>query len=466
MRGVSWRVVGAVAVSCALSLGALPAFAAVSVKPGNAAATDFAQALQCVCHNMLLTEWQESLHSRALEDPIFKLKVEEADGATGGAMGPFCRRCHAPVANMTGQEGAEQLTPAAGQSVVCSFCHQVTKVAEPPDNVSHLLAPTGVMRAQLKDAQAPHFTRYSALHESSRFCGGCHDLRHPETGVRLLNTYTEWKGSPQAEKGVQCQDCHMSEAPPAVGPSTGFAAEAAPQRDNIYHMTFAGAQVALGNPSRATALLKSAAKIDLSAPDIMPAGGAADVTVKVTNVGAGHYLPTGVTEIRRMWLSVTVGDGDGTETELGRREFGTEFKDARGKHPVAAELAAGIAKDDRIPPMQSVTETYRLELPAGAQAADVRAQLLYQSVPDSVAEHAGVSNPTTVMAEQTLRVFATAEAKAADAARPPSKESTQGASDVEPIDTNKALLVCGGLLLLAFAGAAALWARSRRSPGA
>ena len=64
----------------------------------------------------------------------------------------------------------------------------------------------------------------------------------------------------------------MSESPPLVGPSKGYAAEAAPERDNIYRMTFAGAQVALGNAQRATALLKSAAEVRIEAPEVISAG--------------------------------------------------------------------------------------------------------------------------------------------------------------------------------------------------
>ena len=54
-------------------------------------------------------------------------------------------------------------------------------------------------------------------------------------------------------------------------------------------------------------------------------------------------------------------------------------------------------------------------MPAGVDVADVRARLLYKSVPDELAKRAGVENPTTTMVEAAARVFATEEAKAADA---------------------------------------------------
>jgi hypothetical protein len=454
-------VLGALAISVVVA-----AAAPVPVKPGKAVATQFPQSLQCVCHGLLLGEWQESMHSKALDDPLFKVKVDQADRATGGKLGPFCRRCHGPVANMTSQDGLGSMSPAAAQGVVCSFCHQVRGMSRPVANVPHLLVLTGVMRAHLKDAQAPHFTAYSSLHASSKICGGCHNVDHPVNGMHLETTYTEWQKSPQAGKGIQCQDCHMSESPPQVGPSTGFAAEEAPQRNNIYHMTFAGAQVALGNAARATALLKSAAKVEIRPPDVVPADSSAEVTVVVTNVGAGHDVPTGVTDIRQVWLSVVAVDGDGKETEIGRRVFGTEFKDSKGNHPVEIQDATGVAKDDRLRPMKPVTQPVTLAMPPGIEMVEVKARLLYKSAPDELAKRAGVENPTTTMAEAAARVFATEAAKAADASPSISTEAsgTGGGAQGGSSPTGP-LLICGGILALLVALGVWFFLRLRKSEG-
>ena len=229
-------------------------------------------------------------------------------------------------------------------------------------------------------------------------------------------------------------------------------------------MTFAGAQVALGNAERATALLKSAAKIDLEAPDVIGASASTEMTVVVTNVGAGHYVPTGVTDLRQMWLSVVTVDDRGRETEVGTRVFGTEFKDAKGKHPVEIQDAVGVAKDDRLPPMKPVAQAYKLTLPAGVDAVDVRARLLYKSVPDELATRAGVKNPTTTMAEASKRVFSTEAAKAADAEKTQSTdESGTAGGDEGGSSPTVPLLICSGLLLLAVGLSVAVVIRSRRS---
>ncbi len=377
MSGARSAIRLAVVVAAVLAASAAPAFAkSVPVKPGVATPAQFAPATSCRCHGPLSDEWQESMHAKALEDPIFTTKVAEGDAATGNKLGPFCRRCHAPVANMTGEDGSAQMSPASAEAITCSFCHQVTGTTKPVANVSHLVEPSGVLRAQLEDPQSPHNPVYSAFHATSEICGGCHNVNHPVNGMHLESTYSEWKKSPQAKQGIQCQDCHMSEAPPAVGPSTGQACVNGPERPNIYHMTFAGAQVALGNAERATALLQSAATIDMAAPEI--AGPSAEVTVTITNVGAGHYLPSGLTEVRQMWLQVVAVDESGKETELGKRVFGTVLKDKDGKYPAELWDAVAVVSDDRIPPMESVSETYKLALPAGVEAADLKARSAVQ----------------------------------------------------------------------------------------
>jgi hypothetical protein len=57
------------------------------------------------------------------------------------------------------------------------------------------------------------------------------------------------------------------------------------------------------------ALLKSAAKVDLPRAAIALKGSTLAFDVTVTNVGTGHYVPTGFAFARQMWLEVTVREG-------------------------------------------------------------------------------------------------------------------------------------------------------------
>jgi hypothetical protein len=398
------------------------------------------------------------MHAQALTDPIYQAKLAEADKATDGAITPFCKKCHAPAAEMTGElASGATLSPGTAEGVNCSFCHQVSGMAKgEPGNTSQLVDPSGIRRAQLKDPQAPHPATYSELHEKAEICGGCHNVNHPINGLHLESTFSEWKNGPYAKEGIVCQDCHMSVKPGVIGPTTGQAAPGAPERDNIYQMLFVGGQVALGPSEIATARLKSAATIELTIPEVVAAGETATATVTITNVGAGHYLPTGLTEVRQMWLEVTATDESGTSTKIGERVFGTILADEKGNTPVELWDAASIKSDDRIPPREAVANDYEFVMPAGASQSAVKAVLLYKSVPDELAEKAGTANPTTEMAATVKTVFGSEEAKASAAQQPDEPVAEEDGST-----PSRMWLVAILVGVVLAAGVAAVWLRVR-----
>lgn len=372
--------------------------------PTNVPESAFEPTSGCGCHASFVQQWAQSMHAQALSDPVFRLKVEEANKATNGAVGPFCEKCHAPIAEMTGGLKSGKLSAAAAQGVQCTFCHQVTGTTKPIGNVSHTVKPDGTRRAQLKDPQAPHKAAYSEFHKSAEICGACHNVNHPGNGLHLEATYSEWLESPYAKEGTVCQDCHMSKSPGFVGPSTGKACGTGSERDNIYQMTFTGANVAQGNEVNSTKLLQQAAKLEMQLPAIVKPGASGEVTVTITNVGAGHMLPTGLTEVREMWLEV-VAVGKNGESVVGERKFGTILKNAKGKYPAEVWDAVAIQSDDRIPPRGKVQNAFAFEMPAADETLTVRASLYYRSMPDELAKAAGVQNPVTTMASAEKVVF-------------------------------------------------------------
>jgi hypothetical protein len=170
--------------------------------------------------------------------------------------------------------------------------------------------------------------------------------------------------------------------------------------------------------------------MDLGGEDIIAPSATASFTVTITNKGAGHYLPTGLTEVREMWLHVYAEAEDGTVTEIGERRFGTVMQDADGSHPTQMWNAAAIFSDDRIPPRESVSETYAFGMPADAEKATVVAVLNYRSMPDDLAEKAGVENPVTEMASARTPVFASEEIKKG---KPAAEETaTPAPAEAEP----------------------------------
>jgi hypothetical protein len=342
------------------------------------------------------------MHAKALEDPIYQYELGLAIEASDGELAPFCNGCHAPVAVMSGELSGQDfsgLSAASRSAVFCDFCHQVTgRTGDRPGNSSYELAsPDGTKRAQLDDAKSPyHETAYSAFHESAEFCGNCHDVFHPVNGLQLEATYTEWSEGPYAAEGIVCQDCHMTPGPGVTKPNPGKAAAFAPERQHIYWMTFAGGNVALGDAILAEERLQAAAEIDLVVPQELEPGATGQVDVTVTNVGAGHYIPTGLTEFRQMWLEVTATGSDGESQLIGEHRYGLELADEQGNHPVPLWEAVSIAVDDRIPPRESVSYSYDLTMPSDGRV-DIDATLYYRSVSEEVADAAGVDVPTTTM---------------------------------------------------------------------
>lgn len=420
------------------------------VETGSAPGGIFTPAENCGCHSTFIGQWQQSMHAQALTDPLYLTKLAEAQEATDGAIGEFCDKCHGPAATMLGEFGSgQEMSPGAAEGIGCSFCHQVVGLDGEPANTSHLVVADDTRRAQIKDPKAPHAAAYSAFHETAEFCGGCHNVNHPVNGMHLEATYTEWKESPYAEEGIVCQDCHMSAAPGQIGPSTGKAGAGGPERDNIYQMTFVGGQVALGPSEVATARLQSAAEMELEVAEIVGAGEKTPVTVTVINSGAGHYLPTGLTEIRQMWLSVFVEEPGGDKRQIGERRFGTILRDEAGNAPVELWEASEIESDDRIPPKESITETYEFDMGSGVDQATVTAALYYQSATDEFAAKAGVENPTTTMVSAKQQVFSSEEARAASLRETPESPAgtVTGTVWLFIVATAIAVLASGALLL-------------------
>jgi len=439
---------GLIAAAMVMTLG----FPATAVALPSVGVEKFQPSQACGCHSELLEQWSRGMHAKAMTDPLYRYKVAEADKATSGTLGDFCDGCHGPVATMGAQ--TSDLTKASVQAmegVGCDFCHQVTGTGTPLSNTSQILTPDGTKRAQFDDALSPaHTTQYSQFHETAEFCGACHNVDHPVNGMHLETTYTEWKAGPYAAQGIVCQDCHMTPGPGVTKPNAGTAAAGGPQRQHIYTMTFVGGNVGLGDAQLAEERLKAAATLEISAPEVVAPGASADVTVKVTNSGAGHSLPTGLTEVRQMWLEVTAVAADGTVTELGKHEYGTVLKDAAGNSPVELWEAVGIAKDDRIGPQASSSDTFSFTMPTSG-TAKISAALYYRSCSEEMADAAGVNIPTTTMAETFIPVYDSADARDEALA-----EQNRSGSDTPPL-----FVVFWGIVAFAVVGSAVVAIRKR-----
>ena len=147
-----------------------------------------------------------------------------AQRQTGGDLGDFCVRCHAPVGVALGTvsqgsdlDGLDADDPAL-QGVSCWFCHQVDGIDGDHNNPLSL-ADDATFRGPIADpvATPAHDSAYATTHDrrdldSAAMCGSCHDIVNP-LGTHIERTYAEWRGSvfgrPSSIGGLTCTACHM-----------------------------------------------------------------------------------------------------------------------------------------------------------------------------------------------------------------------------------------------------------------
>ena len=266
------------------------------------------------CHPDAFTQWSGSMHAYAADDPVFVAMNARAQRETKGAVGPFCVKCHAPMAVATNALVAPFDTTTLPQhlkGVTCYFCHSVDAVTGTHDNPL-TLATDGVMRASIRDPtpNTGHHAAYQPLLDrndptSAQMCGSCHDIVSP-LGAHLERTFEEWQGTVFSHApppvGLTCGECHMNG-------SSGLAAQYPGVGERKVHShAFPGVDLALGDFPEAAAqqtLVQQALDSTLQAA-LCVKGMAGQVTIQVVldNVGAGHSWPSGATQDRRAWVEV------------------------------------------------------------------------------------------------------------------------------------------------------------------
>jgi len=382
-----------------------------------------------MCHRDIFKQWSGSMHSNAFVDPVFQAMWRIGEEETNGEVRNLCSGCHSPIGTVGEEvsfdpgEGKFHASEIAEKGVQCDFCHTVVEStwkdtpAGEPQNGSLLMDPGDIKRGPYKDSDSPgHDTAFSELHTSAEFCGSCHQVFHSVTNFPIERTYDEWKRSVYARAGIVCQDCHMMPVEKAVEAARtlvkpvnpGKASPMGPERDTVYTHEFVGANFTVptlfgaGEHSRiAEARLKSAAELGIHLPEKAVSGHLVRFKVEVFNVGAGHNLPTSLTEVREVWLDVTVLDPKG---ELLMR---SGVLDDHGNIDPDANVFNAVAVDEKgnpthkpweishfsrvrvIPPKGSDISTYTFLLPGKITKGEltVKAVLRYRSFSQELADH-------------------------------------------------------------------------------
>ncbi len=399
------------------------------------------------CHSDIYQQWKNSTHNLAHKDPIYRqvaaYLLKDVADKDELAEAESCVKCHTPVGVLTGNpkkmsDNQNAVPDIAQQGVQCDFCHSAVDVKKMYNN-GLVVSPgngeidPGIKRGPRDDAESAfHDSQYSQLHTESKICGTCHNVKHVVFMTDLETTYDEWVQGPynnsDPSKRVTCQGCHMRQRPgvPSTGitgrpDNPGYASDFGPERSHVFTHNFVGANGFVSGlfgrkdkVEMAEERLQNAARITLDTTGIKEQR----ISITITNSGAGHDLPTGLTHARQMWLEITMTrpGADGTPVVCyvsGQPDrngylpddailYNTVFGDGNGKPVISIAKAREILKDKRIPPGQSVTETIVLPPKTKNEGATLSVKLCYrgfsQKVVDQVVGKGEMVLPITVMA--------------------------------------------------------------------
>ncbi len=211
----------------------LPSILRVRYKPGSSGVENCAS-----CHQEYVKEWKGSAHARATVTEIFKTTSGHYDLEN-------CMTCHAPK-----EIGLDTNRPPARdwkieEGVTCSACHVVDDTVR------------GVY-----DSNAPHHTDHAPGMGTSLACASCHQP-----------SYEQWQKSTWAQEGKSCQSCHMPEVQRWIADYSRIGYSRKTGHKHTFSMDFS-----------------DVVDLQIRSGQLSPE----QITLSVTNRGAGHDLPTGV----------------------------------------------------------------------------------------------------------------------------------------------------------------------------
>ena len=322
------------------------------------------------CHRAIFEGWKKSAHASAMESRLFQDALKLAESDFGAPTRRVCLGCHSPVAVAIGD--LDLIRKVSWEGVTCDYCHSIVEVTTGGPNPKAKVEFSLVKSGPSKDLSSPaHGTRFSSVHTSALACIVCHEYRNAQ-GFSVLTTYSEWQESAYWKAGKDCQSCHMytvkgNVVDPRVKRSTGL-------EINLHEIP----------GSHSIQQLNKALKADLLTAR---EGGQLQVVVKVTNRGAGHYVPTG-SPLRQLILEVRADSYDGRhfrEERIYRRTVADQGGRVLQVEPAAFVKGARVVSDTRLAPNETRTEKFSFPIQQGTQA-QVEASLYYYYSPLAATE--------------------------------------------------------------------------------
>jgi len=295
---------------------------------------------QCArCHGAIFNQWSGSMHARAaIHAPVVAQTNQVARGPLAAVSKPdpanMCVNCHAPTGAAVVPSAVLPVpgSPLAHEGITCVTCHQWNGTPEPGSGglvtYQQRFVTNGQMLGTIADpvrAGAHGSAPWSDMRDANKLCASCHDVhidRNADgkivkgTDLVLQTTAREYEKY-RADGGTEtCVSCHMPGL--GLGRAANTAripedqgAEAPPRA--LHDHGFVGVDAPLDAADRQKEarerLLRGAARLAIE--DSAAYGGTVEVQVALSNVGAGHNLPTGFAFARQMWVEVVVRRANG-----------------------------------------------------------------------------------------------------------------------------------------------------------
>jgi len=325
------------------------------------------------CHREIQEGWKKSAHAQAMESRLFQDALKLAESEIGAQSRRVCLSCHSPLAVETSDLAL--VRKVSWEGVTCDYCHSIREVSLSEANPRARVELSLVKSGPSKDSFSPvHATVYSAVHTSSLACVSCHEYRNAN-GFPVLTTYSEWKNSSYADgakNAKDCQTCHMYGV-------RGDVVDPRVQRSsqptiNLHEIP----------GSRSVDQLNKAVAAQISTtrfPNRL------HVTVKLTNRGAGHHVPTG-SPLRQLILELRVqvpGGKEFREERFYRRTVTDKNGAVLEREHLAFTRAAKELRDTRLAANESRNEIFSFPIPVGTQAS-VQGTLYYYYSPTAATE--------------------------------------------------------------------------------
>ncbi len=322
----------------------------------------------CVtCHVDITRQWVGSPHAHADQknNPLFGRMYFTSLKETRGLTMLKCGPCHETESFVTNDY--EKIREVSVEGVTCVYCHAISGPG-PPGSVPPVTLELGPYLGPIRNAVTvkDHTSKYSAFITKSDFCGSCHQYEN-QNGILISDTFGEWKRSKYAKTGVTCQSCHMPGSP-------GRISSLGPARPRVADHSFQGSDKNPALQDAATLVLKLGKRDE----DEL------HVVATVTNVGAGHAIPTG-NDQHLLLIRMRATDQEGHVLwendpfqDWNHSVFGILLANDLGAYPAETWTATKVLSDRRIQAGASAQSSFEIPIGDAKGAVKIEAQLLHR----------------------------------------------------------------------------------------